>query len=117
MRLERSDRRSNLGRSKAEFALQWLIENQSPGYRGACWGNHFDYCFAKWPYLEGRPDRCLDVLIGHAFLDGYDHFQEDEYLQVAVSICEHIAHNWSIFPHGGGCVYRLYPGCPDGRGS
>src|SRR5580700_4228422 len=28
---------------KAEFALQWLLENQSPGYSGACWGNHFDY--------------------------------------------------------------------------
>src|SRR5258708_778346 len=26
---------------KAEFALQWLIENQSSGYSGACWGNHF----------------------------------------------------------------------------
>jgi hypothetical protein len=37
-------------------------------------------------------------LIGQAFLDGYDHFHDDEYLQVAVSICEHIAHNWSIFP-------------------
>jgi len=28
---------------KAEMALQWLIENQSKGYSGACWGNHFDY--------------------------------------------------------------------------
>src|SRR3954471_11397718 len=28
---------------KAERALRWLIENQSPGYNGACWGNHFDY--------------------------------------------------------------------------
>ena len=27
-------------KNKAEFALQWLIENQSPGYSGACWGNH-----------------------------------------------------------------------------
>src|SRR5580692_722336 len=30
-------------KDKAEFALQWLIENQLPGYSGACWGNHFDY--------------------------------------------------------------------------
>src|SRR5271163_3859832 len=27
---------------KAEMALQWLIEHQSKGYSGACWGNHFD---------------------------------------------------------------------------
>src|SRR5579871_4992102 len=32
-----------LWRQKAEFALQWLIQNQSKGYRGAAWGNHFDY--------------------------------------------------------------------------
>src|SRR5208283_922302 len=30
-------------RDKAESALQWLVENQSEGYSGACWGNHFDY--------------------------------------------------------------------------
>ncbi|HEY3198654.1 MAG TPA: hypothetical protein VGJ57_11660, partial [Nitrospirales bacterium] len=28
---------------KAEHALEWLMENRSPGYSGACWGNHFDY--------------------------------------------------------------------------
>jgi hypothetical protein len=29
-------------KDKAEFALQWLVENRLPGYSGACWGNHFD---------------------------------------------------------------------------
>src|ERR1700729_3152622 len=28
-------------KQKAERALQWLIDHQSPGYSGACWGNHF----------------------------------------------------------------------------
>src|SRR5579872_6366058 len=28
---------------RARIALDWLIEHQSPGYSGACWGNHFDY--------------------------------------------------------------------------
>src|SRR5216683_5078417 len=27
-------------REKADFALAWLMQNQSPGYSGACWGNH-----------------------------------------------------------------------------
>src|ERR1051325_10991880 len=30
-------------RDKADFALQWLMQHQSAGYSGACWGNHFDY--------------------------------------------------------------------------
>ena len=28
---------------RANFALDWLIDQQSPGYSGACWGNQFDY--------------------------------------------------------------------------
>ncbi len=63
---------------KARFALEWLIDHQSAGYSGACWGNHFDYqsrgllpkarcsyrgmdivdrsCFSGWlRSLRGRP--------------------------------------------------------------
>jgi hypothetical protein len=62
-------------RDKAEFALQWLIENQSPGYSGACWGNHFDYQ-SRGFYLPKRvPTIVWTSLIGHAFLDAYDHFR------------------------------------------
>src|ERR1700679_471155 len=27
---------------RANSALQWLIDHQSKGFSGACWGNHFD---------------------------------------------------------------------------
>jgi hypothetical protein len=43
---------------KAEFALQWLIENQSPGYSGACWGNHFDYQARSFYLPMGCPQWC-----------------------------------------------------------
>jgi len=77
-------------KNKAEFCLQWLIDNQLPGYRGACWGNHFDYQ-SRGFYLPRRvPTVVWTSLIGHAFLDAYDHFHEDRYLQIAVSACEHI---------------------------
>src|SRR5438874_102283 len=42
MRLEDATGEKAWGQ-KAESALLWLIENQSKGYNGACWGNHFDY--------------------------------------------------------------------------
>ncbi len=64
------------GRDKAEFALQWLIENQSPGYTGACWGNHFDYQSRSFYLPKNVPTVVWTSLIGHAFLDGYDHFHE-----------------------------------------
>jgi rhamnogalacturonyl hydrolase YesR len=85
---------------KAEFALQWLIENQSPGYAGACWGNHFDYQSRVFSLPKGVPTVVWTALIGHAFLDGYDHFQRDSYLQVAISSCEHILHDLDTFAEG-----------------
>jgi rhamnogalacturonyl hydrolase YesR len=75
---------------KAEMALQWLIENQSPGYCGACWGNHFDYQSRSTYVTRDIPSVVWTSLIGHAFLDGYQHFHRDNYLQIAASACDHI---------------------------
>ena len=95
---------------KAESALDWLIENQSPGYSGACWGNHFDYQSRSF-YLPKRvPTVVWTSLIGHAFLDGYDHFLKDRYLQVAASACEHIVRDLESFPDGEGACITYVPG-------
>jgi hypothetical protein len=75
---------------RAEQALAWLTENRSKGYSGACWGNHFDYQSRSFYLPKGVPTIVWTSLIGHAFLDGYDHFKQDKYLEVAVSACEHI---------------------------
>ena len=60
----------------AEAALQWLIEHQAPGYSGAAWGNHFDYQSRSNYLPKGVPTIVWTSLIGHAFLDAYEHFQE-----------------------------------------
>ena len=75
---------------KAKFALHWLVENESLGYSGACWGNHFDYQSRSSYSLRGEPSVVWTSLIGHAFLDAYDYFRDDSYLNVAVSACNHI---------------------------
>jgi hypothetical protein len=75
---------------KAQFALKWLIKNQSLGYSGACWGNHFDYQSRSFYLPKGVPTIVWTSLIGHAFLDGYDHFHDETYLNTAISACEHI---------------------------
>jgi rhamnogalacturonyl hydrolase YesR len=75
---------------KAEFALQWLMDHQSEGYNGACWGNHFDYqsrnCFAQ----KGLPSVVWTSHIGYAFLDAYEHFGDKRYLQIADSACQFV---------------------------
>lgn len=85
-------------RDKAEMALEWLMQNRSAGYSGACWGNHFDYQSRSFYLPKDAPTVVWTSLIGHAFLDAYEHFQDDSYLQVAVSSCEHILRDLETFP-------------------
>jgi hypothetical protein len=95
---------------KAQFALQWLIDHQSPGYSGACWGNHFDYQSRSFYLPKGVPTIVWTSLIGHAFLDGYDHFQNDTYLKVAVSACEHILRDLDTHADGDSVCISYIPG-------
>jgi hypothetical protein len=94
---------------KAKFALGWLIQNESKGYSGACWGNHFDYQSRSFYLPKGVPTIVWTSLIGHAFLDAYDHFQEDRYLAVAVRACDHISRDLEKFPDGEGLCISYVP--------
>jgi polysaccharide biosynthesis protein VpsJ len=96
-------------KDKAEFTLQWLIENQAPGYSGACWGNHFDYQSRGFYLPKGVPTVVWTSLISHAFLDAYDHFQEERYLQIAVSACEHIVRDLGTLRDGDGTCISYIP--------
>jgi polysaccharide biosynthesis protein VpsJ len=99
-----------LWREKAEYALQWLIENRSKGYSGACWGNHFDYQSRGFYLPKGVPTVVWTSLIGHAFLDGYEHLRKAEYLEIAQSACEHILGDLQVFPHGEAVCITYVPG-------
>jgi len=96
-------------RDKAEFVLQWLIENRSPGYCGACWGNHFDYQSRTFYLPKGVPTVVWTALIGHAFLDAYEYFRKDGFLQIAVSACEHILRDLGTFADGEGLCISYIP--------
>lgn len=96
-------------KEKAEAALEWLIENQSPGYTGACWGNHFDYQSRTFYLPQGVPTVVWTALISHAFLDGYEQFGKDRYLQIAVSACEHILRDLATYEDGKGVCISYIP--------
>jgi len=78
---------------RARAALQWLVANVSPGYAGACWGNHFDYQSRSGFERKLSPSVVWTSHIGHVFLDAHDHFGDALYLDTAVSACEHILHD------------------------
>lgn len=87
-------------KDKMELALGWLRQNQSPGYSGASWGNHFDYQSRSGFIPAGMPTVVWTSLIGHAFLDAYDEFRKPEYLQTAISSCDHIVSDLNRFEEG-----------------
>src|SRR5271165_629696 len=99
----------DIWRSKAESILQWLTENQSPGYSGACWGNHFDYQSRSSYVTKNVPSVVWTSLIGHAFLDAYEHFQEKGFLQVAASSCEHILRDLGTSADGDSLCIGYFP--------
>jgi hypothetical protein len=108
MRLRQATGEKSWG-DKAESALQWLVEHESKGYSGACWGNHFDYQSRGFYLPKGVPTIVWTSLIGHAFLDGYDHFKRDSYLQVAVSACEHISRDLDRYAEGDSVCISYIP--------
>ena len=90
---------------KAESCLEWLIQHQSPGYSGACWGNHFDYRSRTFYLPAGAPTIVWTSLISHAFLDGYDRTGKQKYLDIAISACEHILKDLDTLADGEGlCI-------------
>jgi hypothetical protein len=95
---------------KARFALQWLTENQSDAYSGACWGNHFDYQSRGFYLPKGVPTVVWTSLIGHAFVDAYEHFEDKRYLEIAASACRHIRQDLQIIPDGDGSCIAYIPG-------
>ena len=95
--------------TRAAEALEWLTGHMSPGYSGACWGNHFDYQSRTFYLPKGVPTIVWTSLIGHAFLDGYDSLRDERWLRVAQSACEHILRDLETFPEGDGACISYIP--------
>lgn len=94
---------------KAQFALEWLTNNQCIGYSGACWGNHFDYQSRTFYLPKGVPTVVWTALVGHAFLDAHKHFGNDAYLRVAASSCEHILRDLDTYAEGDALCISYIP--------
>jgi hypothetical protein len=80
----------SIWKDKAIFCLDWLIDNVSPGYSGACWGNNFDYASRVFQLAKGVPTLVWTGLIAQSFLEGYRLFNDSRYLDIAISSCNFI---------------------------
>lgn len=74
---------------KARICLDWLMEHRSTGYRNLCWGNEFTFTTRAGRIPRGEPTIVWSGLIGQAFVEAYETFGEQRYLDAANSVC-----NW-----------------------
>jgi rhamnogalacturonyl hydrolase YesR len=72
---------------KAYECIEWLKQNESQGYSGACWGHPFD-----WRSLifipRGTPSGTVAAICGDAFWNFYEFTNDKKYLDVCKSICQ-----------------------------
>jgi len=76
-------------KKRADLCLEWLIKNKSSGTEEYAWGKHFDFASRSGLYKAFEPILVWCGLIGHAFLEAYEVFNDSRYLNVVDSVC-----NW-----------------------
>jgi len=77
-------------RRRAEFCLDWLMENRSHAEPTFCWGNHFSFSTRAGTIPAHTPTIVWSSLIGLAFLEAYEVLGNSSYLDVAASTAEWI---------------------------
>jgi len=75
---------------KAVSCLEWLKNNKAPGFVHYSWGKMFDFASRGGRQGKYEPITVWTSLIGQAFLDAYEITDNDQYLDIASSICEWI---------------------------
>lgn len=75
---------------KAKQCLTWLVENKSPKFEEYSWGNHYDFASRSGKYSKFESIIVWTSIIGQTFLDAYELFGSQEYLDIAESVCRWI---------------------------
>lgn len=81
---------SPMYKRKAIACLEWLDKNKSPLYSYHSWANHFEFAGRGGSYAKDESIIVWTALIGQAFLDAYELFDEKRYLDIALSACQWI---------------------------
>lgn len=77
-------------RQRAVACLDWLRRNKVTDSPFFCWGNHFDFSSRSGRIPAHQPTIVWTGLIGQTFLEAYEQLGEEQYLDVARSICDWI---------------------------
>jgi len=91
------------------FLADKLIELQSKGYSGSCWGYNFDWQSRAFFLPKTTPTVVATSFISSALLDAYDITKEERYLNTAVSSTKFIINDLNKTPKKEGFIFSYSP--------
>lgn len=91
------------------FLADKLIELQSKGYSGSCWGYNFDWQSRAFFLPKTTPTVVATSFISSALLDAYDITKEERYLNTAISSSKFIIKDLNRTPKKEGFIFSYSP--------
>ncbi len=91
------------------FLAEKLIELQTEGYSGSCWGYNFDWQSRAFFLPKGTPTVVATAFISYALLDAYEITKEKRYLEVAISSARFITEDLNRSKKEDGFIFSYSP--------
>lgn len=87
-----------------------LLQMQTPGYSGACWGYNFDWQARRlFLFPKETPTVVATSFCVEALIKTYEITKKDTYLKTAVSAAEFVMNDLNRTPHPGGFLFSYSP--------
>lgn len=82
---------------KTRELLEYVFQNRCERYSNISWGYNFDYQTGSVSYKQGDSTLVATAFIANSFIDAYEVFNEDRYLNIARSACRYIMENLPVY--------------------
>ncbi len=96
-------------KARVDYFSDWLLNQECPGYHGACWGYNFDWPNRAFLAPRGTPTIVNTVFIANAFLRWSDVLGDARGLETARSACEFILKDLGRFEDSSGFCFSYTP--------
>ena len=75
-------------KEKAIACLDWLDKHKSPKFEKHSWANYFDFASRGGMYYKHDSIIVWTSMIGQAYLEAFEQFQDERFLRIAQSACD-----------------------------
>lgn len=94
---------------KINYLAEKLIELQTPGFSGACWGYNFDWQSGAFFLPKGTPTVVVTSFIAYALMDAYEVTKNQIYLDTALSSADFILKDLNRTQKKEGFIFSYSP--------